>query len=160
MVYRGESQDITVLCRIVSPCLVSYSSKHFAKRVRMQPPCVCVHTIAVATPRLQPEKASSEPGRLGAASPWRCSNQRADTISVAEYWVPSGSPPSLRLTSEMVRAAVRRVETAGAVEEFAGMSEQAARALYRDRMLAWVSVSFAILAAPLCAIGNWAPMTL
>jgi predicted lysophospholipase L1 biosynthesis ABC-type transport system permease subunit len=53
----------------------------------------------------------------------------------------------------MVRAAVRRVETAVAVEEFAGMSEQPARALYRDRMLAWVSVSFAILAALLCAIG-------
>jgi predicted lysophospholipase L1 biosynthesis ABC-type transport system permease subunit len=59
----------------------------------------------------------------------------------------------VRLTSEMARAAVRRVEGAVALQEFASMREQAAGALYRDRMLAWVSAGFALLAAVLCAIG-------
>jgi predicted permease len=59
----------------------------------------------------------------------------------------------VRVTGEMVRQAVRRVEPSLAIDEFAPMAEQAARALSRDRMVAWVSASFAILAALLCAIG-------
>lgn len=74
-----------------------------------------------------------------------------DPVSTAGFALRAEK--GVHLTSEMVRTAVRRVETAVAVEEFAGMPEQAARALYRDRMLAWVSVSFAILAALLCAVG-------
>lgn len=59
----------------------------------------------------------------------------------------------VRLNAGMVRATVRRVETAIGLHEFGSMSEQAAQALYRDRMLAWLSLSFALLAALLCAVG-------
>lgn len=59
----------------------------------------------------------------------------------------------VRLTAAMSREIVRRVEPAVVVDEFSSMTEQAARELYRDRMLALLSLSFAVLAAMLCAIG-------
>jgi hypothetical protein len=55
--------------------------------------------------------------------------------------------------SEMVRAMVRRIEPRVAIEKFDSLAGQAAQSLYPDRMLAWVSLGFAGLAAFLCAIG-------
>jgi predicted permease len=57
------------------------------------------------------------------------------------------------ITREMVQAVVGRIDAAMVVQEFGSMSEQAARALYRDRMLAFLSLCFGVLAALLCAIG-------
>jgi ABC-type antimicrobial peptide transport system permease subunit len=59
----------------------------------------------------------------------------------------------VRLTSDMARAMVQRIEPGVAIEKFDSLAGQAARSLYPDRMLAWVSLGFAGLAAFLCAIG-------
>jgi predicted permease len=59
----------------------------------------------------------------------------------------------LRLGSEMARAMVNRIGPGVAIEKFDSLAGQAARSLYPDRMLAWVSLGFAGLAAFLCAIG-------
>jgi predicted permease len=59
----------------------------------------------------------------------------------------------VRLSSEMVRGVVQRIEPGVAIEKFDSLAGQAARSLYSDRMMAWVSLGFAGLAAFLCAIG-------
>jgi ABC-type antimicrobial peptide transport system permease subunit len=59
----------------------------------------------------------------------------------------------VRLTSDMARAMVQRIEPGVAIEKFDSLAGQAAQSLYPDRMLAWVSLGFAGLAAFLCAIG-------
>jgi ABC-type antimicrobial peptide transport system permease subunit len=53
----------------------------------------------------------------------------------------------------MVRAMVHRIEPGVAIEKFDSLAGQVARSLYSDRMMAWVSLGFAGLAACLCAIG-------
>jgi hypothetical protein len=53
----------------------------------------------------------------------------------------------------MVRAMAHRIEPGVAVERFGSLAGQAAQSLNSDRMLAWVSLGFAGLAAFLCAIG-------
>ncbi|MFB3904618.1 MAG: ADOP family duplicated permease [Acidobacteriota bacterium] len=71
-------------------------------------------------------------------------NQAAFVVRVAR----SGS-----LSSDAVRTVVRGIDPAVAVTEFTSMTERTSRLLYRDRMLASVSLCFAALAAILCGIG-------
>ncbi len=52
-----------------------------------------------------------------------------------------------------MRAVVKGIDPAVAVSEFMSMTELTSRLLYRDRMLASVSLCFAALAALLCGIG-------
>jgi len=57
------------------------------------------------------------------------------------------------ITNEMVRTVLKRIDPSVAVVEFGSVAGQIARSLYRDRMLASLSLCFAGLASLLCAIG-------
>jgi len=57
------------------------------------------------------------------------------------------------VTHETVRAVLKRINPAIPVVEFGSVAEQIARTLYRDRMLALLSLCFAGFAGLLCAVG-------
>ena len=57
------------------------------------------------------------------------------------------------ITNETVRALLNRIDPSVAVVEFGSVAGQIARSLFRDRMLASLSLCFAGLALLLCAIG-------
>jgi len=58
-----------------------------------------------------------------------------------------------RITNETVQAVLKRINPSIPVVEFGSVAEQIARTLYRDRMLAFLSLCFAGFAGLLCTVG-------
>jgi len=82
------------------------------------------------------------------------------SLFLPSFQEPSGIPMTFvmrtagqAVTIDTVRAALRRIDPSVPVVEFGSVASQIARSLYRDRMLASLSVCFAGLAALLCAAG-------